>query len=126
MGGYSSGGTYRGYSVTESLLAQRLAPPRDYQPGNGLYGLVTLFSLGAVITLIVTAIRGFILLDPGAKQILPYLYRISMVSFFILLVWVSYRARVMNHEYYHQEYLPQLADWEKRYCCLRCGEQFIP
>lgn len=55
------------------------------------------------------------------------------VYFWILLVvsagavWTIAGRRVRSDRKFNLEEWPRLqADWEKRWCCLRCGETFTP
>jgi hypothetical protein len=126
IGGYPSGGVYRGSHLTTSLLAQRLAPPEKRQPGNGCYAIPALFSVGFITTLFITTVKAFIFLDRAAERFLPHLYTIGIVGLPVLLVWATYKAHQMNQAYEQEVYRPRLAAWEQSYCCLCCGEPFIP
>lgn len=119
-GSHPGVGTYRGTHLSESLLAQRLAPPEDKQPGNGYYAIPILFAVGFIAAILVTTIRAFVFIDTQAERSLPYLYTVAVAGFPIVLLWAVYRAQRVNQEYYQQVYLPGTSN---NSLCGRSGSQ---
>lgn len=103
----------------QTRTAEAAAPPRAPSVILGFFGMVFLAVIACVVIAKVITSTSISAVDREQMAALtPYaMFSASIVIFF---TWV------FRHRGKKKQYLRRLGSWEQAWCCLRCGNTWIP